>query len=206
MTETVIFDTSSITTVESMDFHEGEHIKGCKVTGPLTDAPDSVREIQQIQPAIRSYPINSFLFEQGNFIDISYTQSSKNTDTPYRVSQLSFGRWSEYRQQTSQAKRREFVAVLEPVAQQAGLLLLIGFEAEYMSGEQTIGIFDTYMKHPWSDPYLHNLEDMYWFQSKFEDAGFTKKKDRDVEQISVVFDEIVAEYTDLQTDLFATVI
>lgn len=139
--------------------------------------------------------------EIGTLIDISYRKASNSVNTPYRIADLHITD-EEYNERFD-ADEVEFKMLLEPVIQNASLVVFTGFERRY-DNRAMFAVEKVYARRKWTNPCITEFEEKD-YPSKFYDLGF-EEKDRQVREISIVFDELIANIVGVEEKLVPIII
>lgn len=197
----VDFEQSRVKKADSNNYHQGEIINGFTLDS-ISNINPSIRPIFNENKASRSIQNNSIEnLEIGHLIDISYKRSSNSVNTPYRIADLYLG---EERYNTSfDTVERDFKILLEPVIQNASLVIFTGYERN--TGENPISIVEkVYYKRKWDTPKIQDFEDKD-YKSEFYDVGF-EERERQVTKISVLFDEVIAKVVGVEEKIVPVII
>jgi hypothetical protein len=134
-------------------------------------------------------------------VDLGYRKSSNSVNTPYRVADIQIDSGRE--NSKFDAIDYDFRIIFEPIIQNASLVLLSGFKRQYEESKM-YALQDVYYKRKWDTPEVEGFDSMS-YPSEYYDVGF-EEKDRRMNSISILFDEVIAKHVGLEDELVPLVI
>lgn len=203
-TNDIQFTKDEVVHLKSRGYEKGEYVGGTQVLGPMGELEYNFRELYEYRKTVRSHEVSVTDLSTGNIVDLDYRKASNEVNTPYRIVQ--FHKGVQSRQKIYDATERDFVMVLEPVIQNASLVLVSGFIRRYDDGNVMSVCQNVFYKRRWDSPYVESLPDAFWKPSVFYDLGFEHKQDRSLQQFHLLFDELVAQTVECEENIFALIV
>lgn len=200
----VIVDPVESSKIDSPEYHNGSYIGGCRIIDPISSVENDVRSLFDFNKVSRSTEVGWDELNRGSLIDISFRKSSNSVNTPYRIVSVCSG--EEKYNGTYNAYECEFKLLLEPVIQNASLVIISGFNREFVEKDHTHTVFENvYYKHKWDSPMSDKITSSM-YPSELFDLGFEEKKDKQLTKIFVLYDELISSCLGLEHKLVPAII